>query len=143
MENLEIEVRSLKQRLDSAVVEADEFSGTQDLMKIIQEGKIRLDEAMNKSMEHEQRLTQYQHEIDKKTKQLNEMENLVKVRDGLIGMLKAKKDELISENESLRRYANEVRNLLLEVSVCCGSVVGVIFISCSTRRKMICEAERR
>lgn len=109
-------MKSLKQRLDSAVVEANQFSGTQDLMKIIQEGKIRLDEAMSKSMEHEQRLIQYQHEVDKRTKQLNEMENLVKVRDGLIGMLKAKKDELISENESLRRYANEVRNLLLEVS---------------------------
>lgn len=115
MENLEAEVRSLKERLDSAVVEADKLNSTQDVMKIIQEGKLRLDDAMNKSLEHEQKMIQYQHDIEKKAKQLNEMENLVKVRDGLIGMLKAKKDELISENESLRRYANEVRNLLLEV----------------------------
>lgn len=115
MENLEAEVRSLKQRLESVVVESRDFENNQDLMLAIQEGKLKLDEAMHKSLEHEQRIIQYQHEIEKRSKQLNEMENLVKVRDGLIGMLKAKKDELISENESLRRYANEVRNLLLEV----------------------------
>lgn len=115
VENLEAEVRSLKQRLESVVVENHDYENNQDLMLAIQEGKLKLDEAMHKSLEHEQRIIQYQHEIDKRSKQLNEMENLVKVRDGLIGMLKAKKDELISENESLRRYANEVRNLLLEV----------------------------
>lgn len=119
VENLEAEVRSLKQRLESAVVESDKYNSNQDLMKIIQEGKVKLDEAMNRTLEYEQKIIQFQHEIDKKVRQLNEMENLVKVRDGLIGMLKAKKDELINENESLRRYANEVRNLLLEVCFHC------------------------
>lgn len=115
VENLEAEVRNLTQRLESATIESDRLNSNQDLAMVIQESKLKLDEAMNKTLEHEQKIIQYQHDIEKKDKQLNEMDNLVKVRDGLIGMLKAKKDELINENESLRRYANEVRNLLLEV----------------------------
>lgn len=134
MEKLEAEVRSLKQRLESSVVETGPLDGSQDLMQVIQEGKVRLDEAINKSLEHEQKIIQYQHEIDKKSKQITEMENLVKVRDGLIGMLKAKKDELTSENESLRRYANEVRSLLLEVSVCQDGAGGILTSSCCRPR---------
>lgn len=114
IEALEMEVKNLQLRLDSAV--ADNSSGsTSEMMKMMHEGKVKLNEAMKKSLEHEQRLIQYEHEMDKQGKQINEMENLLKVRDGLIGMLKAKKDELLNENDSLRRYATEVRNLLLEV----------------------------
>lgn len=90
---------------------------TQDLKKMVHEGKLKLNEAMKKSLEQEQKIMKYDHDLDQQSKQINEMENLLKVRDGLIGMLKAKKDELLNENESLRRYANEVRNLLLEVRI--------------------------
>lgn len=114
IEALEIEVKNLQMRLDAAVSESS-AGLSNDMMKIMHEGKVKLNEAMKKTLEHEQRIIQYEHEMDKQGKQINEMENLLKVRDGLIGMLKAKKDELLNENDSLRRYANEVRNLLLEV----------------------------
>lgn len=115
IEALEMEVKNLQMRLDAAVTESSSTLPTNDMMKMMHEGKVKLNEAMKKSLEHEQRIIQYEHEMDKQGKQINEMENLLKVRDGLIGMLKAKKDELLNENDSLRRYANEVRNLLLEV----------------------------
>lgn len=110
-----MEVSNLQLRLDAAVTDGP-VGPPSDMMKIMHEGKVKLNEAMKKSLEHEQRIMQYEHEMDKQGKQINEMENLLKVRDGLIGMLKAKKDELLNENDSLRRYANEVRNLLLEVN---------------------------
>ncbi|XP_022902540.2 putative leucine-rich repeat-containing protein DDB_G0290503 isoform X1 [Onthophagus taurus] len=87
---------------------------TQELKAMLEEGKAKLQRALAKSLDNEQKLIKYEHDINQHKKQLNDMENLLKVRDGLIGMLKAKKDELMLENESLHKYSEEVRQLLFD-----------------------------
>lgn len=79
------------------------------------EGRMKLEQLLKKSLEYEHRIIKYEHEMNKQSKQISEMENLLKVRDGLISMMKAKKDELQMENDCLNKYANEIRDLLLQV----------------------------
>lgn len=87
---------------------------TQELQSMLEEGKAKLQKALTKSLDNEQKLIRYEHDMNQQKKQLNDMENLLKVRDGLISMLKAKKDELVLENESLHRYSEEIRQLLFD-----------------------------
>lgn len=90
---------------------------TAELKDTINEGKMKLEYALKKSLDNEQKVIKYQEEMEKQNRKMNEMGNLLKVRDGLIGMIKLKKDELATENESLTKYANEMRQLLLEVNI--------------------------
>lgn len=90
---------------------------TQELQSMLEEGKAKLQKALTKSLDNEQKLIRYEHDMNQQKKQLNDMENLLKVRDGLISMLKVKKDELVLENESLHRYSEEIRQLLFDVSI--------------------------
>ncbi|GJQ81192.1 hypothetical protein Trydic_g23361 [Trypoxylus dichotomus] len=87
---------------------------TQELQSMLEEGKAKLQRALTKSLDNEQKLIRYEHDMNQQKKQLNDMENLLKVRDGLISMLKVKKDELVLENESLHRYSEEIRQLLFD-----------------------------
>lgn len=91
---------------------------------MLHEGRMKLEQSLKKSLEYEHKIIRYEHDLNRQGKQICEMENLLKVRDGLISMMKAKKDELQMENDSLNKYANEIRDLLLQVII--------FFISSST-----------
>lgn len=106
---------NLQGRVD-ALTSCNEDDNRYDYKTMVHEVKMQLNEALKKSLEQEQKMIKYEHELDMRNRQVNELDNLLKVRDGLIGMLKAKKDDLLSENESLKKYANEVRSVLAEVS---------------------------
>ncbi|XP_045479629.1 myosin-10-like isoform X3 [Harmonia axyridis] len=110
---LSAELKHLKIRQD-ALEEQNLNCPTDELRKMVADGRQKLSEIMKKSMENEQKLACYESTIEKQHKQMNEMENLLRVRDGLIGMIKAKKDELLMEKESLTRYCKDVRNMLAE-----------------------------
>lgn len=107
-------VNNLEERIRALQMEAQKETD-QELKKSLQEGRLKLEQALKRSLENEQRLLKFEYEIEQKTKQLNQMENLLQVRDGLIGMIKTKKDELTLENESLNEYAEQVRTLLIQV----------------------------
>lgn len=109
-------VNNLEERIRALQIEAQKETD-QELKKSLQEGRLKLEQALKRSLENEQRLLKFEHDIEQKTKQMNDMENLLKVRDGLIGMMKTKKDELSQENESLNQYAEQVRALLIQVKV--------------------------
>ncbi|KAL3267417.1 hypothetical protein HHI36_011546 [Cryptolaemus montrouzieri] len=110
---LNAELKHLKIRQD-ALEEQNLNCPTDELRKMVADGRQKLSEIMKKSMENEQKLACYENTIEKQHKQMNEMENLLRVRDGLIGMIKAKKDELLMEKDSLTRYCKDVRNMLAE-----------------------------
>lgn len=112
--SLQMSVNNLEERIRALQIEAQKETD-QELKKSLQEGRLKLEQALKRSLENEQRLLKFEYEIEQKTKQLNDMENLLKVRDGLIGMMKTKKDELSQENESLNQYAEQVRALLIKV----------------------------
>lgn len=112
--SLQMSVSNLEERIRALQIEAQRETD-QGLKKSLQEGRLKLEQALKRSLENEQRLLKFEHDIEQKTKQLNDMENLLKVRDGLIGMMKTKKDELSQENESLNQYAEQVRALLIQV----------------------------
>ena len=88
---------------------------TSELKITLEEGKSKLQKVIVKSIENEQKLIQYEHELNQQKNQKMELENLLGLRDGLIAVLKNRKDEILMENESLQRYSEEVRRLLLEV----------------------------
>lgn len=103
-----------------AGADAAEFTQNIDsveLKETINEGRLKLEYALKKSLENEQKIIKYEDEIERHTKRIGELETLLKVRDGLIGTIKIKKDEVESENASLTKYSNEMRQLLLEVSL--------------------------
>ncbi|XP_044748786.1 myosin-10-like isoform X2 [Coccinella septempunctata] len=110
---LSAELKHLKIRQD-ALEEQNLNCPTDELRKMVADGRQKLSEIIKKSMENEQKLACYESTIEKQHKQMNEMENLLRVRDGLIGMIKAKKDELLMEKDSLTRYCKDVRNMLAE-----------------------------
>lgn len=70
---------------------------------------------MNKSFEAEQKILQCENVIDKQSKQMNEMENLLRYRENMAGVLKASRDELLVEKDSLIRYSHETRAVLSQV----------------------------
>ncbi|XP_018331754.1 myosin-9-like isoform X2 [Agrilus planipennis] len=115
--NLNANVVNMEQRL--ALLSNDEHYPTKDMKDsdlnyVLRENRLKLDEMLRKSLDYEQKIIKYDHDFEMQQKQIYEMDNLLKVRDGLIGMLKAKKDELYVENESLTKYANEIRDALME-----------------------------
>lgn len=96
---------------------SQDSDSTADLKETITEGKMKLEFALKKSLDNEQKVIKYEAEIERHVKKINDMENLLKVRDGLIGMIKIKKNELFNDNETLTKYAHEMRQLLLEVNM--------------------------
>lgn len=88
---------------------------TSELKISLEEGKAKLQKAILKSVENEQKLIQYEYELNQQKNQKMELENLLRLRDSLINVLKSRKDEIVMENESLQKYSEEVRRLLLEV----------------------------
>lgn len=120
-----------------------ESNSDHDLKQMLQEGKQKLEQALKRSLENEQKIIKYEHEIEQKVKQINDMENLLKVRDGLIGMMKTKKDEIAMENDSLNRYAEEIRQLLLEVILLFkASVTRCMFLFCCSRKTMVASKQK-
>ncbi|KAF5289348.1 hypothetical protein FQA39_LY15134 [Lamprigera yunnana] len=114
--HLNAEVAELKSR-DVPLLEEndiDDIGEGAELKLMLHEGKGKLEDFIQKSSENEQKAITYKHDLDKQSKQLCEMENLLKAREGLLSLIKAKKDELQLENTSLNRYANEVRELLIQ-----------------------------
>lgn len=79
------------------------------------ECRCNLDKMLKKLLGYEQRILKHQYESEQQRKQLSDMENLMKNRDDLISAMKAKKDELALESESLNRYASDMRESLLQV----------------------------
>lgn len=47
---------------------------------------------------------------------MKEQQNLLKVRDGIIGIMKSKKDVTLSEYDQLREYVNDLMHQYNEVS---------------------------
>ncbi|CAH1160222.1 unnamed protein product, partial [Phaedon cochleariae] len=109
------EIRQLKVRQEH-LEEINRKCPTDNLQKMVEEGRQKLSELMRKSLESEQKLLQCENIIDKQTKQMNEMENMLRFRENLAGVLKASRDELFIEKESLTRYSQEMRTVLAEVT---------------------------
>ncbi|KAF2880912.1 hypothetical protein ILUMI_25261 [Ignelater luminosus] len=112
--NLKADIENLQQYPIINSFELDKPTKDSDLKMMLHEGRIKLEQSLKKSLEYEHKLIRYEHDLNRQSKQIYEMENLLKVRDGLISMMKAKKDELQMENDSLNKYANEIRDLLLQ-----------------------------
>lgn len=115
MSKLTSEIRQLKVRQEH-LEELNLKCPTENLQKMVEEGRQKLNELMKKSMESEQKILHYENVIDKQSKQMNEMENLLRYRENMAGVLKASRDELILEKESLTRYSHEMRTVLAEVN---------------------------
>ncbi|XP_031341805.1 COP1-interactive protein 1-like isoform X1 [Photinus pyralis] len=110
---LKAEVEELKLKI--SIPESGESDLEEnELKRMLYDGKSKLEALIKKSSQNEQKAISFQHELDKRTRQLNDMENLLKVRDGLIKLLKAKKDDLQIESNSLNKYGNTIRELLLQ-----------------------------
>ncbi|XP_030745813.1 myosin-10-like isoform X2 [Sitophilus oryzae] len=113
--NLRSEIRQLKVRQE-ALEEQNFNCPTEELQKMVEEGRYKLNELMKKSIESEQKLEHYSSVIEKQTQQMSEMENLLRYRENMAGVLKASRDELVLEKESLTRYSQEMRTVLAEVT---------------------------
>lgn len=81
------------------------------------ECRCHLEKMLERTLSYEQKLIKQQYENEQQEKQLNDLENLLRNKDDLIAVMKAKKDELIVENESLKQFASDIREALLQVSV--------------------------
>ncbi|KAK5644522.1 hypothetical protein RI129_005822 [Pyrocoelia pectoralis] len=110
---LTAEVENLNLKL-SVPESGDTSLEESELKRMLYEGTEKLENMIKKSSENEQRAISFQYELNKRTKQLYDMENLLKARDGLITVLKAKKDELQLENSSFNNYADQIRTLLIQ-----------------------------
>ncbi|XP_076274411.1 uncharacterized protein LOC143205180 isoform X2 [Rhynchophorus ferrugineus] len=113
--NLRSEIRQLKVRQEA--LEEQNFScPTDELQRMVEEGRYKLNELMKKSIESEQKLEHYSSVIERQTHQMSEMENLLRYRENMAGVLKASRDELVLEKESLTRYSQEMRTVLAKVT---------------------------
>ncbi|KAL1513111.1 hypothetical protein ABEB36_002573 [Hypothenemus hampei] len=113
--NLRSEIRQLKVRQE-ALEEQNYNCPTEELKKMVEEGRQKLQDLMRRSIDSEQKLEHFTHVIEKQTQQMSEMENLLRYRENMAGVLKASRDELILEKESLTRYSQEMRTVLAEVT---------------------------
>ncbi|XP_074037753.1 uncharacterized protein isoform X2 [Leptinotarsa decemlineata] len=109
------EIRQLKVRQEH-LEELNQKCPTENLQKMVEEGRAKLTELMRKSLESEQKILHCENVIEKQSKQINEMENLLRYRENMAGVLKASRDELVIEKESLTRYSQEMRTVLAEVT---------------------------
>nr|CAI5844156.1 unnamed protein product [Callosobruchus analis] len=109
------EIRQLKVRQEH-LEELNQKCPAENLQRMVEEGRNKLNELMKKSLDSEQKILQCESIIEKQSKQINEMENLLRYRENMAGVLKASRDELILEKESLTKYSQEMRSVLAEVS---------------------------
>lgn len=109
------EISHLRMRQD-ALEEQSRNCPTMELQKMIEEGRAKLSELMKKSMESEQKIAHYETVIQKQNRQMLEMENLLRYRENMSGVMKASRDELLIEKESLTRYTQEMRTALAELT---------------------------
>ncbi|CAG9827323.1 unnamed protein product [Diabrotica balteata] len=109
------EIRQLKVRQEH-LEELNQKCPTESLQKMFEEGKNKLRELMKKSLESEQKIAHCEQIIDKQSRQMNEMENLLRYRENMAGVLKTSREELFIEKESLTKYSQELRTLLAEVT---------------------------
>ncbi|KAG5886703.1 hypothetical protein JTB14_015768 [Gonioctena quinquepunctata] len=109
------EIRQLRVRQEH-LEEMNQKCPTENLQKMVEEGRAKLTELMRKSLESEQKIIHCENVIEKQSKQMNEMENLLRYRENMAGVLKASRDELVIEKESLTRYSQEMRTVLAEVT---------------------------
>ncbi|CAH0561376.1 unnamed protein product [Brassicogethes aeneus] len=112
---LTTEIRHLKVRQD-ALEEQNVVCPTVELQTMVEEGRAKLNELMRKSMESEQKIADYEAIIDKQAKQMVEMENLLRYRDNMSGVLKNSRDEIMLEKESLIKYSHDLRSVLIDVT---------------------------
>lgn len=114
---MKVEIENLKQRLAVPTIENNNvIMEDNDLKNLLHEGRVKLEQSLKKTLDYEHKIIKYEHDLNKQNKQLCDMENLLKVRDGLVSMMKAKKDELELENDSLNKYANGIRELLIQAN---------------------------
>ncbi|CAG9854149.1 unnamed protein product [Phyllotreta striolata] len=109
------EMRQLKVRQEH-LEELNQKCPTENLQKMVEEGRSKLTELMKKSLDSEQKILHCESIIDKQSKQVNEMENLLRYRENMAGVLKTDRDQLVIEKESLNRYSHELRTVLAEVT---------------------------
>lgn len=114
LNTLVTEVRHLKMRQD-ALEDQNCNCSTKDLQQMIDDGRAKLNELMRKSVENEQSISKYEGVIDKQKKHIIEMENLMRYKESMTGILKNNRDELVLDRESLLKYSQEIRTVLVEV----------------------------
>ncbi|KAF5285011.1 hypothetical protein FQR65_LT02323 [Abscondita terminalis] len=113
--NLCSEIEQLKLKEKTQALNTQDGNEEQSELKMmLREGKTKIEQLIKKSSENEQKAISYKHDLDKRSKQLCEMENLLKAREELLTVIKVKKDELQIENTTLNKYANEIRELLIQ-----------------------------
>lgn len=66
-------------------------------------------------MQKENEVEQYKTTIQKHKDHMTEMDNLVRYRENMVSLLKASRNEIQMEKDSLARYSKEVRGALAEV----------------------------
>nr|CAH7757578.1 unnamed protein product [Callosobruchus chinensis] len=102
------EIRQLKVRQEH-LEELNQKCPAENLQRMVDEGRHKLNELMQKTLNSEQKILQCESIIEKQSKQINEMENLLRHRENMAGVLKASRDELILEKDSLAKYSQEMR----------------------------------
>lgn len=116
--NRRVELQNLKNKVDNLqdhIQSMKQQDTESELKNMIKEGRSKLEDALAKSLENEHKLIKFEHEMAQKIQLVASLENTLKLRDGLIGVLKTKKEELIVENTSLAKYSEEIRLFVLEV----------------------------
>ncbi|XP_050305465.1 golgin subfamily A member 6-like protein 7 [Anthonomus grandis grandis] len=112
---LRAEMKQLKVRQE-ALEEQNVKCPTDELQRMIEEGRGKLSDLMRKSIDSEQKIEYYTLVVEKQGHQISEMENLLRYRENMAGVLKASRDELLMEKESLTKYSQELRLVLTELT---------------------------
>ncbi|CAG9764785.1 unnamed protein product [Ceutorhynchus assimilis] len=115
VEYLKTEIRQLKVRQE-ALEEQNSRCPTDELQRIVEEGRHKLNQLIKKSLDSEQKMEQYIDTIEKQAKQMSEMENLIRYKENLINIIKAARVNIFKEKESITRYSQELRSALAEVT---------------------------
>ncbi|CAG9764786.1 unnamed protein product [Ceutorhynchus assimilis] len=111
---LQTEIQHLKVRQES-LEEQNLKCPADKLQEIVDKGRYKLNTLMKKTIENEQKLEQYIKLLEQKDLQIGNMETLLHQREETTVILKAVQEDVVSEKQSLTKYASELRKNLSQV----------------------------
>ncbi|CAG9764787.1 unnamed protein product [Ceutorhynchus assimilis] len=109
--HLQSQMKHLKVRQE-ALEEQNSKCPTEELQRIVEEGRYKLEGLMKKTVENERTLEEYIIVLEKKDHQINNLENLLRYRDNVSNILKGVRDTVMYDKMSLTKYATELRQNL-------------------------------
>ncbi|XP_066142896.1 putative leucine-rich repeat-containing protein DDB_G0290503 [Euwallacea fornicatus] len=113
--NLQKEIMQLQVR-QQALEDQNNTCLIDQLQSMIDEGRQKLSELTKQSIETRQSLEHNANVIEQQTRQMSQMENLLRYREKMAEVFKASRDKLVLEKESLARYSQEMKTALGEVN---------------------------